>query len=57
MGGKGTKYAIFVVRQLHEKYRAKGKTVHFGFVDLENAFDRVPMEIVCWAISKLRVNQ
>jgi len=40
--------------------RSTGQKVRrfiFGFVDLENAFDRVHREIVCWAISKLRVNQ
>jgi len=42
MPGKGTTGAIAVARQLHEKYREKGKKVYFGFVDLEKAFDRKP---------------
>jgi len=37
MKGKGTIDAIFIVRQMQEKFRAKGKKVYFGFVDLEKA--------------------
>ena len=40
--GKGTTDAIFIVCQLQEKYMAKKKELHFAFVDLEKAFDRVP---------------
>jgi len=42
---KGTADAIFIVRQMHEKFRAKGKKLYFGFVDLEKAFDRVPRKV------------
>jgi len=42
--GKGTTDAIFIVRQMQEKIRAKGKYIYFGFVDLEKTFDRVPRE-------------
>jgi len=38
MKGKGTTDAIFIVRQMQEKFRAKGKNLCFGFVDLEKAF-------------------
>ena len=44
--GKGTTDAIFIVRQMQEKFRAKGKKLYFGFVDLERAFDRVPREVI-----------
>jgi len=40
MKGKGTTDAIFIVRQMQEKFRAKGRKLYFGFVDLEKAFDR-----------------
>ena len=36
--GKGTTDAIFIVRQMQEKFRAKGKKLYFGFVDLEKSF-------------------
>jgi len=35
MKGRGTANAIFIVRQMQEKFRAKGKKIYFGFVDLE----------------------
>jgi len=48
MKGKGTTDAIFVVRQMQEKFRAKGKKHYFRVVDLEKAFDRVPREVRLW---------
>jgi len=53
--GKGTTNAIFIVRQMQEKFRAKGKKLCFGFVDLEKAFDRVLKEVIRWAMHKLAV--
>ena len=48
MKGKGTTDAIFGV---------KGKKLYFGFVDLEKAFDRVPREVISWAMHKLGVEE
>jgi len=53
MKGKGTTDAIFIVAQLQEKFRAKGKKLYFGFVDLEKAFDKVPREVIRWAMHQL----
>ena len=36
--GRGTTDAIFVVRQLQEKYLAANKGLYMAFVDLEKAF-------------------
>jgi len=44
MKGKGTTDAIFIIRQMREKFRANGKKPYFGCVDLEKAFDRVKLE-------------
>jgi len=57
MKGKGTTDAIFIVRQMQEKFRAKGRKLYFGFVDLEKAFDRVPREVIRWAMRKLGVEE
>ena len=53
MPGCGTTDAIFVLRQLQEKYLAKKKNLYFAFVDLEKAFDRVPRDVVSWVMRKL----
>ena len=37
--------------------RAKGKKLCFGFVNLEKAFDRVPREVIRWAMHKLGVEE
>ena len=39
---EGTIDAICLARQMQENFRVKGKKLHFGCVDLEKAFDRVP---------------
>ena len=57
MKGKGTTDAIFTVRQMQENFRVKGKKLYFGFVDLEKAFDRVPREVIRWAMRKLGVEE
>ena len=55
--GKGTVDAIFMVRQLQEKFLEKRKDLFFTFVDLEKAFDRVPREVVRWALRQLGVEE
>ena len=55
--GKGTTDAIFIVRQLQEKHLAAGKPLYLAFVDLEKAFDRVPREVIWWAMRKLGVGE
>ena len=55
--GRGTTDAIFVVRQLQEKYLAANKRLYMTFIDLEKAFDRVPWKVIWWALRKLGVDE
>jgi hypothetical protein len=57
MAGRGTTDAIFIVRQLQEKFLAKKKDLWMAFVDLEKAFDRVPREVLWWALRELGVDE
>ena len=55
--GRGTTDAIFVFRQLQEKYLAANKRLYMAFVDLEKAFDQVPRKVIWWALRKLGVDE
>ena len=55
MSGKSTIDAIFILRQLQEKYREKKRKLYHVFVDLEKAFDCVPREVIEWALRRQRV--
>lgn len=57
MPGKGTTDGIFMVRQMQEKYRGKGRKLYYAFVDLEKAYGRVPREVTRWAMRKLGVEE
>ena len=48
--GRGTVDAVFVLRRLGEKFRAKNKKLIFIFVGLEKAFDQVPREVIRFAL-------
>ena len=52
MPGKGTVYAVFILRRLQEEYLEKEKKLYMCFVDLGKAFDRVPRKVVEWAMRK-----
>ena len=55
--GKSTTDAIFIVRQLQEKYLEKKRELWMAFIDLEKAFDRVPREVIWWALRESGVEE
>lgn len=48
--GCGTTDAIHAVWLLMEKHQEKNKKVHVAFLDLENAFDQVPHDLIWRAL-------
>ena len=57
MPGKGTTDAIFIMRHVQERHQSRKKKLYYAFVDLDKAFDRVPIEVVRWALRKLDVDE
>ena len=60
--GRGTTDAIFIIRQLQEKFLSrylnnKNLTLFFAFVDLEKALDHVPRKVLWWAMRKVGVEE
>ena len=46
-----------MIRQLQEKYLVNNKNLYFAFIDLEKAFDRIPRDVIWWAMRKLGVDE
>jgi hypothetical protein len=41
--------AIFLVWQLMERYKEQKKDMHMVFIDLEEAYNKIPQNALCWA--------
>ena len=52
MPGRSSIDAVFIVRQLMEKYETAERKLFMFFVDLEKAFDRVPREVIWWSLRR-----
>ena len=55
MPGCGTTDAIFILRQIEEKYIGKNCNLYFAFVDLEKVFGRVLRKVLWWALRKVGI--
>ena len=52
--GRGTTDAIFILRQIQEKFIGKNRNLYFVFADLEETFDRVHRKVLWWALRALK---
>ena len=47
---RGTTDAVFIARQLQEKFLDKNNNLYIALIDLEKALDRVPHKVLWWAV-------
>ena len=57
MAGNSITGAIFIIRQLQEKYLEKKKKLFHIFEDLEKAFDKVNRPAIRWALLRQVVSE
>ena len=47
--------AIFLIRQVMERYRERKKDLHMVFIDLEKAYDKILRNVMYWDLDKHKV--
>ena len=55
MPRRSTIEAIFLIRQVMEQFREQKKDLHIVFIDLEMAYNKIPRNIMWWALDKHKV--
>ena len=52
MPKKGTTDALSILKRMQEEFRGRAKKLYMCFIDLEEAFDRVPRKAMEWALKR-----
>ena len=55
MPERGTIDAMLILRRMQEEYHAMEKKLYMSFVDLEKALDKVPRNVLEWAMRKKEI--
>jgi hypothetical protein len=55
MPGRSTIKAIFLIRQVIERYKEQKKDLHMVFIDLEKAYDEILRNPMWWALDKHKI--
>jgi hypothetical protein len=55
MHERSTMEAIFLIRQVIERYKDQKKDLHMVFIDLEKADDKIPRNLMRWVLDKHKV--
>jgi Reverse transcriptase (RNA-dependent DNA polymerase) len=52
MPERSTMKTIFLIRQLMKRYREQKNDLHMIFIDLEKTYDKIPKNIMWWALKR-----